>query len=723
MNVSRKLTLLLLALLPFTVSAQSDDGETGIAGFDEFRKSLLDDFNTARSQILDDYNDFREQIMADYVEFVRQAWREFECEPPLPAPKDIPIPPVVIPREDRVKPVEERKVPIDEVILPLMLTPQPEPVFKIKEIPALHEDYVYFTLFGTDVKARFNPADKVVVTGTDENTIADAIQAMDANKYDNTLLDCLSIREGLKLSDWAYLQLIDALAEKIYGKDENSAALFTMYMYMMSGYKVRVGTDGDRLYMMFACEELIYNGMRFMVDGTLFYGIDDLPARMHICEASFEKEQELSLVLKSGQHFAYKGSEPRRIVAKDYPDVSVEVSVNENLMKFYDTYPTSHIGDNKMTRWAMYANVELDERVRNRIYPTLMAAIYGLSEVEAVNRLLNIVQTGLVYGYDSEIWGEDRVFFAEESLYYPYSDCEDRAVLFSRLVRDLLGLDVALVMVPGHMLAAVHFNDDVRGSYLTLDGRDFVLCEPTCSEGAPVGLVNLDDNAKLQVYLLEKTNYPMDFELMEETFDDADEAAGKKTDEEVEHSLIPYFDGAKWGYKNNAGEIVVKCEYDSVSDNALYGDKHMYVAQKDDKLYLYDYDGFLTIDCDDYIPLDLNEVDGAKYDFYGILKWEGEWYITDFVVMVEASKVFLNEYDMDSVTYKDNVYCRLPAGNRHMERFIIVKRKSDEKWGVINVHGKTVVPFEYDRITFTKNDKSTLLLYNARSGEEKLHKL
>lgn len=503
MIMKRYFVLLLITLSPFLLPAQNDDSDDAKGNFDSYRASLIEEFYGSEGKMITEFDDFRKKAIADYVEFVRQAWREFECEPPLPAPKDIPIPPVVIPREDRVKPVEERKVPIDEVILPLMLTPQPEPVFKIKEIPALHEDYVYFTLFGTDVKARFNPADKVVVTGTDENAIADAIQAMDANKYDNTLLDCLAIREGLKLSDWAYLQLIDALAEKIYGKDENSAALFTMYMYMMSGYKVRVGTDGDRLYMMFACEEQIYNKNMFIVGGTSFYGIDELPVRMHICEAPFEKEQELSLVVKGGQRFAYKGSAPRRIVAKDYPDASVEVSVNENLMKFYETYPTSKIGDNVMTRWAMYANVELDERVKNSVYPTLSAAINGLSEIEAVNRLLNFVQTGLVYGYDNEIWGEDRVFFAEESLYYPYADCEDRTVLFSRLVRDLMGLDVALVMVPGHMLAAVNMKSDVHGAYTTFNGKKFILCEPTCVDGAPVGLVNIDDGARLQMILLE----------------------------------------------------------------------------------------------------------------------------------------------------------------------------------------------------------------------------
>lgn len=506
MNVSRKLTLLLLALLPFTVSAQSDDGETGIADFDEFRNSVLSDFNSSRSQIIDDYNDFRERIMAEYVEFVRQAWSEFKSEPPVPVPDEVPVPPVVIPEEERNVPAEDRSLIIDEVLPPLPVVPQPQPVVNIDEIPAMHEEYVYFTFFGTDVKVRFNLSRKVVVDGTDENVVADAIEKMASEMNDNTLFDCLLLRKNLNLSDWAYLQMIDAFAHKIYGQDDNSAALLTTYLYMLSGYKVRIGTADGKIYMLFACEEQIYNKNMFMVDGTAFYGIDELPVRLHICEASFEKEQELSLMVKSGQRFAYKGSAPRRITAKDYTGVSVEVSVNENLMKFYDTYPTSKIGDNVMTRWAMYANVELDERVRNSVYPTLSAAINGLSEVEAVNRLLNIVQTGLVYGYDNEIWGEDRVFFAEESLYYPYSDCEDRSVLFSRLVRDLVGLDVALVMVPGHMLAAVHFNSDVRGSFMTLDGKDFVLCEPTCVDGAPVGLVNLDDNAKLQVYLLERVN-------------------------------------------------------------------------------------------------------------------------------------------------------------------------------------------------------------------------
>lgn len=56
--------------------------------------------------------------------------------------------------------------------------------------------------------------------------------------------------------------------------------------------------------------------------------------------------------------------------------------------------------------------------------------------------ILNWVQTGSEYEYDDKVWRHDRAFFAEETLYYPYCDCEDRSILFSRFVRDLLGLDV-----------------------------------------------------------------------------------------------------------------------------------------------------------------------------------------------------------------------------------------------------------------------------------------
>ena len=156
-----------------------------------------------------------------------------------------------------------------------------------------------------------------------------------------------------------------------------------------------------------------------------------------------------------------------------------------------------------MTRWAMYANTPLDEHVKEILYSALKDKIKGLSQLEAVNKLLNWVQTAFVYEYDDKVWGHDRAFFAEETLYYPYCDCEDRAILFTRLVRDLLGLKTILVFYPGHLASAVCFTDNVSGDYISLNGKHYVITDPTYI-GAPVGMTMPDmDNTQAHVILLE----------------------------------------------------------------------------------------------------------------------------------------------------------------------------------------------------------------------------
>ena len=104
----------------------------------------------------------------------------------------------------------------------------------------------------------------------------------------------------------------------------------------------------------------------------------------------------------------------------------------------------------------------------------------GKTQEDAANMLINFVQTAFEYKTDDDYWGYERSFFPEETLFYQFSDCEDRAILFTRLIRDLLGLDAILLYYPGHIAAAVEFSEDIPGDYLILDGgRRFLVCDPT----------------------------------------------------------------------------------------------------------------------------------------------------------------------------------------------------------------------------------------------------
>lgn len=100
-------------------------------------------------------------------------------------------------------------------------------------------------------------------------------------------------------------------------------------------------------------------------------------------------------------------------------------------------------------------------------------------KVTAANILLHFVQTAFKYATDAEQFGSERPLFADETLFYPYSDCEDRAILFSVLAHELLGTDVVLLHYPGHLASAVCFDNDTPGDYLKIDGKRYVVCDPT----------------------------------------------------------------------------------------------------------------------------------------------------------------------------------------------------------------------------------------------------
>ena len=182
--------------------------------------------------------------------------------------------------------------------------------------------------------------------------------------------------------------------------------------------------------------------------------------------------------------------------------VKITVQVNKNLIGFYQDYPTSAVSNNMMTRWAMYGNTPMSSKIKDILYPQLREILKGVDVLTAANWLLYFVQTAFVYEYDDKVWGRDRAFFAEESLFYPYCDCEDRSILYTRLVRDLLGLKTILVYYPGHLASAVLFNNPVKGDYININGNRFTICDPTYI-GAPVGVTMPNmDNKTAKVILL-----------------------------------------------------------------------------------------------------------------------------------------------------------------------------------------------------------------------------
>ncbi len=524
--MKRKIIIIQLLLLALSLPSQAQN------------KNFRQDFEAFKNKAKKEYADFRKKALADYAQFVREAWEEFGAEPPVDIPKEEKVEPMVTPefeeetaswfsklfgigkkdskeeaakkaqkeaekqaRKEAKKEAKRKKrektnanLAVQQVVAaPAPAPKQPQPLAEVVPVPEKANDYMAFEVFGTQCKVRIGDNCRIRLNGLSGDDIADAIMEFTKAQYDNLLYDCLQERKKHQFSDWAYYQMLLALTDKFYGKHTNEGTLVMGFLYSQSGYKMRFAHDNSKLYILVASQYSIFKKPFFYVDGECYYLLDDIgdDSKMSVCKAKFPKESPLSLQISAVQDFSYNPVSERTITSPKNPDFSFTIKSNKNYIDFFDTYPSSYTDNNFMTRWAMYANTPLDKNITSQLYPQMRDKLNGMSPVEMVQQLdwwvqgsidikrENPNQECLLYAYDDDVWGFDRAFFGEETLFYPYCDCEDRSILLSHLVRDLVNLDVVLVYYPGHLAMAVNFPEDIPGDYVTLEGRKFTIVDPT----------------------------------------------------------------------------------------------------------------------------------------------------------------------------------------------------------------------------------------------------
>ena len=358
---------------------------------------------------------------------------------------------------------------------------------------AKNDGTVKFTLYGTELQVKFNPAKRVKVkNGTDEE-IDKCLAWLDAST-DATLQDCQRIKQEQELCDWAYVKMLDKLSQTSLGKT-NEGVLLMAGLMSRSGYDVKVARyEKGQLRMLYKSDAFIYNTLFFTLDNQNFfqYGDSLSGAEKVKIAISFNpggKKVDLSQnpVIK-----AVKLTEPRTLTSKKNPDFSFTVQVNKNLVDFYDEMPSFTDGKNFMTRWTTMANRPLDKYLQQTLVKQMKDKLKGKSQKDQVQQILSWMHGEVdldmkatnsnffLYGYDEDVWGYDRPFYAEQTLFYPYCDTEDRSILLSRLVRDVVGIDVVFIYYPEHTAIGVCITDeDVKGAYVVLNGRHYVICDPT----------------------------------------------------------------------------------------------------------------------------------------------------------------------------------------------------------------------------------------------------
>jgi hypothetical protein len=132
-----------------------------------------------------------------------------------------------------------------------------------------------------------------------------------------------------------------------------------------------------------------------------------------------------------------------------------------------------------------FFNAPIDRRTYKDLALSLKSHIEGKKASEAINFVLHFVQNAFKYEQDNKQFGREKVMFAQETLFFDRSDCEDRAILFSYLAKELFDLSVIGVKYKDHMATGLYIPLD--GDNVLAGGRRYVIADPTYID-APIGV-------------------------------------------------------------------------------------------------------------------------------------------------------------------------------------------------------------------------------------------
>lgn len=433
-----------------------------------------------RQQQQQSYNTFVDSIYGDFLRYMEHLWNEYqlfegELSPRSVKPAAQPVFDTI--ESDTVK--VDRQVPYGELT-----------TVRKTDVAVPHPN----AALGTDAKRNYTvqfygrqldvaiPERGAAVTlaGVRERHVARFWKKLVECHADQCVYALDQQRRNLYLGDWGLFDLIRHLSAVVYPDMPDEQAVLSVFLLDAMRFDARVGRMDDRLVMLVNTGSHLYDIPYVEVDSVRYYAFGNVSrkGRLHTYD-----RQLASADRPVDMHLDFSPRLGGALAAKPYSyslyGRKVEFRVNQPLMDFYARYP--------QTELSVYATAAMEEALAAAIEREMHLFVDGQSPVGALNTLLEFMQQGFTYMTDRKQFRREKNFFSEENFYYPANDCEDRAVLFARIVRLLLGYEVVLLEYDDHVATAVHIpGRKVKGHHVDIEGMRYMVCDPTCL-GAAVG--------------------------------------------------------------------------------------------------------------------------------------------------------------------------------------------------------------------------------------------
>lgn len=434
----------------------------------------FEDYQKAQNESFQKYKDERDAEFNNYLKEQWKAYKEFAGEPlyEKPKPKVVPKVAYVAPQSLGPKVVIELKSTPKPIIVSHEVTPQKEQ--PIADTVKTEQKDINFMFFGSMLsyntpygikQARFYP--------NTQSGIASFFDTAASSEYKQLLADLKTTIFQMNLNDWGVYLLINKLSTQIYSNSDD-AKLFSWFVFNKLGYAIKVGLANGHVVLLTYSKKIIYSTPNYTLDNKKYYALDYYNKSGVGSLYTYNQDypgsvRPLDLSIVSLPKFAEAKNSKNLKFTYQKKEYKVPFNYNQNIIDFMATYPQAD--------YDTYFDAPVENESYVQVASALKKYIDGKQASDGMNFVLSFVQHAFVYETDQQQFGREKPMFAEETLYYPGSDCEDRAALYAYLMRKLFNVDVVGVKYSDHMSTAIGV--PIPGDAFRIADERFVIADPT----------------------------------------------------------------------------------------------------------------------------------------------------------------------------------------------------------------------------------------------------
>ena len=462
-RLNAKLVLILLCTLVVnTLTAQDDT----------LKNVYQEEFDQFKEQIGQEFTQFRNSNDSIFYQFLKESWAEFKLmedeKAAIPKPVKQPAVKVSPLKPQQIEPKQGKTI-LEDTGRQIRYQMGPSSYESSK--PA--KSFYTFNFYGSKIKVFKSNIPKLSTATLDKTIIAGYFEeAVNDDAFNYAAFDLENKAKHSKLNGWGYLRLLQE-ASATQSQSLNEQILYAWSALIKTGFDARVGFHNNDLFLFVNFDVPVYYKLYLLKEGRKYYLVpfkgQKKPSESIVSyEADYPAELEkVSLVMHENPNFSKK-IKSRKIT---FQNREVSLSYNSHLVDFYKSYPDCEL--------SVYFPPPLSASAMNSLEAFLGPTVENGKPVEQVNALLNFVQHGLSYEADDKQFGYENYLFAEESLFYPFIDCEDRTVLLNQLIHHFTGYKSIALAYPGHVTLAVNVPGNVEGSYIMYKGEKYFVSDPT----------------------------------------------------------------------------------------------------------------------------------------------------------------------------------------------------------------------------------------------------